>query len=415
MGYFQIEMVSAAGVDVQMNGIEHIAKDGGIQFTDVVCTARNGMNYITKEGLNQFTSTRRRSGRFIYITLRDQKQPIKIRMARMIESTYPVEYLGAFSCSDTRLDQIWDISTRTLKLCMEDTFTDCPLYEQTLWVGDARNESLFAYPVFGSEDIAKSCIDIASHSLERFPMVSCQLPSAWSSIIPVWSFLWGISIWDYYWQTGDVDFVKKRFKLVIKNLKSASAHLEERGLFSAAMWNLFDWADIDHAQKNVLQNSFFMVGAIDAALKCAAVLEDLAQRRQDAKESTAPLRETIAWLREIRTGLVDGLNILWDDGKKSYPDAIRDDGTISPKICQHTSFLSVLYDVADEKNIEQVKANTIQPLEGMTNVGSPFAILYLYEALEKIGADEVTLKNIYDNYLPMLRDGATTVWENIPR
>ena len=399
IGYFQVEMLAETGVEVQFSGIEHIAKDGGIQYTNLLTTTLNGMNYIAREGLNRFTSFKRRSGRFIYITLRNQKKPVKIRLARMIESTYPVEYLGSFSCSDTRLDRIWDISTRTLKLCMEDTFTDCPLYEQTLWVGDARNEALFAYPVFGGIDISRTCIDLAGQSLERFPMVGCQLPSAWDIVIPIWSFLWGISVWDYYWQTGDVDFVKKRFKLVIKNLKGAEKRIEESGLFSAPMWNLFDWAGIDQNQKNVLHNSLFMVGAIDAALKCAKVAGD---RRYDKR------------LKSIRKGLVGGINALWDEKKKSYPDSVRDDGTISPEICQHTSFLSVLYGVANEGNAKQAEANTIRPLKGMTEVGSPFAILYLYEALEKINADDVTMKSIYDNYLPMLEAGATTVWETFP-
>ena len=399
MGYFQLEMLSEAGVEVQFSGIEHIAKDGGIQHTNMITTSFNGMNYISKDGLNKFTSLKRRSGRYIYISIRNQKKPLKIRLARMIESTYPVEYLGSFNCSDARLDKIWDISTRTLKLCMEDTFTDCPLYEQTLWVGDARNEALFAYPIFGANDIAKSCIDIAGQSLERYSMVGCQLPSAWDTIIPIWSALWGISIWDYYWQTGDISFVKKRFRLVIKNLKGAQNYIEDSGLFSATMWNLFDWAGIDQDQKNVLHNSLFFVGAIDAALKCAKVIGDKSNDK---------------WLKGMRRGLVNGLNALWDDKKKSYPDSIRDDGSISPKTCQHTSFLSVLYDVADKNNIKQVQANTLKPLKGMTGVGSPFAILYLYEALEKIGADDVTMKSIYDNYLPMLEADATTVWETFP-
>src|SRR5690606_2240054 len=117
--------------------------------------------------------------------------------------------VGSFSCSDLRLERVWDISAHTLKLCMEDTFTDCPLYEQTLWVGDARNESVFAFTAFGAEDLARRCIVLAGQSLERYPLVGCQLPSAWDTLLPAWSFLWGISVWDYYFQTGDKAFVKQ--------------------------------------------------------------------------------------------------------------------------------------------------------------------------------------------------------------
>lgn len=35
---------------------------------------------------------------------------------------------------------IYEMSLYTTRLCMEDTYVDCPTYEQTYWVGDARNE-----------------------------------------------------------------------------------------------------------------------------------------------------------------------------------------------------------------------------------------------------------------------------------
>ncbi|OQY31844.1 MAG: hypothetical protein B6241_13030 [Spirochaetaceae bacterium 4572_59] len=399
IGYFNFDIICEEGLELQISGIENIAKTGEIQHSNMVTTNLNGMTYITREGLNQFTSYKRRSGRFIFLSIRNQNRPLKIRHMGLIESTYPVDYQGSFRCSDNSLTSIWDISARTLKLCMEDTFTDCPLYEQTLWVGDARNEALFAYPIFGSVDIARNSIDLAGQSLERYPIVGCQVPSAWDSIIPIWSFLWVISIWDHYWYTGDSGFVKERYHQIIKNLKGAEGYIDKDNLFSAAMWNLFDWAGIDQDQRKVLYNSQFFVGAIEAAHKCGELIGD---------------RENLEWLESLKIKLIAAINKLWDYDKKSYPDSIRDDGTISPQTCQHTSFLSLLYNISNDKNRAQIKANTIKPLKEMTTVGSPFAILYLYEALEKIGADKEILESIHKNYLPMLESGATTVWETFP-
>ena len=50
----------------------------------------------------------------------------------------------------------------------------------------------------------------------------------------------------------------------------------------------------------------------------------------------------------------------------------------------------------------------------MVRVGSPFAMLYLYESLEKLGQEDEIVREIYRNYLPMLEAGATTVWESFP-
>jgi hypothetical protein len=395
-GYWNFDLVAEAGVQVDIFAVEYIAPDGRIQFPG---GNRNGLRYITKQGDNRFTSLKRRSGRYVFLTLRNQRSPVRIRHLNLIESTYPLDYIGNFSCSDARLDRIWDISTRTLKLCMEDTFTDCPLYEQTHWVGDARNESLLAYGVFGAHDLARRCISITGQSLDRYPMAGCQTPSGWDVLIPAWSLLWGISTWDHYWETGDKEWLRSVYPAVIRNLKGAENFVDNRDLFVAPFWNFFDWVKIDQDQKAVLHNSLFVVGAIDAALKEADVLGDTTH---------------VAWLKSLRARLVSGINKLWDDTKQAYPDAIRDDGSISPSVCQHTSFLSLLYDVVPKEHAAAAVNNVTNPPPKMVKVGSPFAALYLYEACEKLGLDDTILQEIYRQYLPMLEAGATTVWESFP-
>jgi len=396
VGYYALDLVADAGVGVDVFSLEYITPDGRLQHS---INNRNGMRYITRQGVNEFTSLKRRSGRYVFLTLRNQKSPVRIRNFRLIESTYPLDYVGSFACSDARLDRIWDISARTLKLCMEDTFTDCPLYEQTHWVGDARNESLLAYPVFGTTDIARRCIRISAQSLERYPIAGCQTPSSWDVLIPAWSFLWGISVWDYYWYTGDAEAVREFWPAVIRNLQGAERYVNEQDLFSAPFWNFFDWTPIDSNQKTVLHNSMFVVGAIDAALKLGQVLDDHSHD---------------AWLQSLRQRLVRGVNRLWDADKQAYPDSLRGDGSVSPSTCQHTSFLAVLYDILESPNRAAAQRNLQSPPEGMVRVGSPFAALYQFEALEKWGLEDEIIQEIYRNYLPMLEAGATTVWESFP-
>ena len=396
VGYYDFELVADAGVAVDIFGIEYISPDGRLQHTG---GNRNGMRYITRAGANRFTSLKRRSGRYLFLTLRQQRTPVHIRKFQLVSSTYPVNQVGSFACSDARLERIWDISTRTLKLCMEDTYTDCPLYEQTHWVGDARNESLLAYGAFGAYDLASRCIRITAQSLERFPIAGCQTPSGWDTLLPAWSFLWGISTWDYYFETGDRDFLAAIYPEVIRNLKGAESLTNEQGLFSGPFWNMFDWSGSDQGRRTVVHNSMFIVGAIDAALKETEVLNKPA----DA-----------AWLRQYRQRLVNGINALWDPARNAYPDSVHDDGKPSPSVSQHTSFLGLLYDIVPEAWREAARQNLLHPPEKMVRLGSPFAALYLYEAYEKLGMEDEIVKAIYQNYLPMLEAGATTVWESFP-
>lgn len=396
IGYYDFSLEAEAGVEIDIYEVEYITPEGVIQHTG---GNRNGLTYITRQGLNQFTSTKRRSGRYIFMTFRNLKSPLLLKSFQLIESTYPVQPVGSFHCSDERLDQIWEISARTLKLCMEDTFTDCPLYEQTLWVGDARNEAAFAYPVFGAADIGARCIRLAGQSLERFPIAGCQVPSAWNVLLPAWSFLWGISVWDYYFYSGDEVFLRSTWPWVQENLRGAEKLCTDLGLFSGPFWNMFDWSGIDDGHTTVLHNSMLLVGAIEAAQKCAKVVADA---------------RTAEWLAAFRERLRFSLNRLWNAEKGAYPDSLLDDGSPSPSTCQHTSFLGLLYDIVEENHRQKALENVLHPAEEMVRVGAPFAIMYLYEMLEKEGLPEAILQSIYTAYLPMLEAGATTVWEVFP-
>jgi hypothetical protein len=392
-GYYQFDITADDGVCVDIAGVEHVFENCRPQDTGYY---RNSMRYITKKGVNRFVSLKRRSGRYLFITLRNQASAVKIRHIGLIESTYPVNYVGRFNCSDSRLDKIWEISARTLKLCMEDTFTDCPLYEQTFWVGDARNEALFAYSAFGATDIVRNGLTLAAQSLEHYPMVGSQVPTNWKSILPAWGFLWGIAVWDYYFYSGDRAFLEAIYPAVLQNIEGAGKLLDEHGLLSGNYWNMFDWTGADQEHETVTHNTMFFIGAINAALKCADVLGE----------------ETAA-LKKLRSKLKRNVNALWDGKKKAYPDSIHADGTISPSTCQHTSFLSILYDIVERENHAAALNNVLNKPEGMVGIGSPFALLYLYEMMDKEGLQDKIIESIYHDFEQMLREGATTVWEHL--
>lgn len=396
-GYYHFELITEENGEIDIYGVEYLTPDGQIQHTLI---NRNGMTYTTQKGLNRYVSLKRRSGRYIFITLRNFRRPVQIRRLGVIESLYPAEYQGAFVCSDETLNRIWDISARTLELCMEDTFTDCPLYEQTLWVGDARNESLFAYTLFGGIDIARNSIEITAQSLERFPITGCQVPSGWDCLLPAWSFLWGISVWEHYWYTGDAAWLRKLWPAVWKNLQGAFGFIDKNGLFTADFWNFFDWARIDQDHECVLHNSMFLIGAMDAAVQCAAVLQKV--RLADS-------------LKNRRRELASAINRFWDKKRKCYPDSIHEDGTISPSASQHTSFLSLLYDIIPARCRRDAIGNLVNPRPQTVPVGSPFAMMFLLETLEKLGREKDIIQSIRNDYTPMLHLGATTVWESFAR
>ena len=394
IGWVEFEVEAAAGTIVDVNLIEfRIGEE--LQHTN---GNRNGLRYICREGVNAFTSLKRRAGRYLFLTLRNQTGPVRIRTIRLLLATYPVERQGEFRCSEPLLTRIWEISAYTLRLCMEDTYTDCPLYEQTLWVGDARNESLYNNICFGANDITLRCLRLTAQSLDDMPITGCQVPSGWDIILTAWSLLWVQNVWEYYQASGDASGLMELYPAVKQNLQAIEAYCTERGgLLSIQVWNLFDWAPIDQDHRTVLHNSLFLIGALDATHSAAAQLGRM---------------DDVAWLETWRHRVHNAIVALWDPVKGGYPDAIRDDGTISPTLSQHTSALALIHDVFPDNTARACALrNLLDPPAGMVHIGSPFALQYVMEALEKVGDARNALNMIRRSWRDMIDSDATTCWE----
>lgn len=94
-----------------------------------------------------------RTFRFLQVTIRTAEEPLALRALNYEETGYPLEVKTAVETSDPSLSAIWDISLRTLRRCMHETYMDCPFYEQLQYTMDTRSEIL--YP--GCEDFDSNC------------------------------------------------------------------------------------------------------------------------------------------------------------------------------------------------------------------------------------------------------------------
>lgn len=402
IGYFDVSFEAPLGTVVDAFFFENLDSscddsDPTIQYLHQDrFSYRNSFRYVAHAGMNRFTSRLRRGFRYVQIVFRNA--PVRLHHLGVFESTYHPTHRAEFTSSDSRLDQIYAISQRTLLLCMEDTFTDCPSYEQTFWVGDARNQALFACFAFGAYDLARHSALIAARSIDDLPMIACQCPSGWDTIIPSFSLLWGLGVWDTYVQTGDLTWLQEIYPAVKTNLETAILYCRDRGLFSAPTWNFFDWTAIDQNQETVLHNSLLLVGALSTGQQCAMALE---------KDEDAGL------FQEARLKLIKAVNLLWDDSAAAYRDAILPDGNLSPHICQHTSFLALLFDAIPTHLRPSATANCLFPAENMTRVGSPHALFFMIEALLRENQPAAALELVRSTWGTMLDAGALTFWETI--
>ena len=110
--------------------------------------------YDVEAGEHTLISRGRRGFRFVNISVTSEED-VTLSFVRAKNGTWKIRDLGAFRCSDDRLNRIWDISAATAKACMQDFYEDGVKRDGLLWLGDYRITALSAYYATGDASLAK--------------------------------------------------------------------------------------------------------------------------------------------------------------------------------------------------------------------------------------------------------------------
>ncbi|MGG3452925.1 family 78 glycoside hydrolase catalytic domain [Paenibacillus rhizolycopersici] len=401
-GYLEFEVEAPEGAVLDFYGFEFM-HEGQRQDTYGL---DHTLRYICAGGRRRYTSPVRRGLRYCQVTVRNAVAPVRIYYLRMLQSNYPIAEIGQFQSSDPRLNEIWQISQHTTRLCMEDTFVDCPMYEQTFWVGDARNEALINYYLFGADRIVERCLRLVPGSKFQTPLYANQVPSGWNSVIPNWTFFWVIACLELYRQNGDKSFAGDIFPHIEYTLKHYLSRLNDQGLLQIRSWNLLDWAPIDQPNDGIVSHqNMFLVKALSAAAAFATVLGNV---------------EAEAFYSVQASRLSAAINAhLWSDERQAYLDCIHADGRPSDIFSVQTQVVALLCGIPEQADSKTSRLATIeshirrQP-SSFVQIGSPFMSFFYYEALAKLGEWEVMIEDIRNQYGQMIDWGATTCWEMYP-
>lgn len=394
VGFTQFEAVACEGAVLDFNGFEFIQPDGRRNYAE-------GMNlsfrYMCREGRQSFTSFVRRGYRYLYITVRNLRSDLVIRGVKTVFSTYPQRNAGSFSCSDAALDRIWKIGANTLRCCAEDTWTDCPTYEQTGWVGDARNEALIDWAINGDSRLWRSFLRLAGDSLERSPIVEGHVPSSWQNILSTWTALWMRSAAEYWAYTGDRAGSIELLGYLERNAAGIRQHMNGDGLFDLLAWNMFDWAEMDTPSDAVVTHLNCQLS--QALRETADMAEQLG--RPDLAEGWRAMAETMA--RAVN-------DLMWNEEKQAYTDCLRGREQ-SAVFSQQTQTAALLSGVAKDERVERCREIMHDAPEGFVRAGSPFYEFFLLEALQREGRDKDFLDTIRRDWGFMADTGCDTFWE----
>jgi alpha-L-rhamnosidase len=393
-GFIEFDIEAPKGTTLDFYMFESMA-DGIIEHTYGL---HNTLRYISKDGRQSYRSNIRRGFRYLMVTVRGLKDIMRIYSLKMYLSTYPVVEAGQFKSSDYLLNEIWEISKHTTRLCMEDTFVDCPAYEQTFWVGDSRNESLINYYCFGAYNLSDRCLRLVIPSIYRSGLPESQVPSGWANIIPAWSFLWMMACREYYVFSGVKNLLKEVYPHLIQTAKNACKYLNKDCLFEISAWNIVDWADMDTPDSGIIthQNALLV-----KALNDVASIADILKKTDDAE-----------WLRKTADSIRESINKhLWSDQEHAYVDSINADGHVSNVISLQTNIFAYLCGCVPDERKAIIESYLANPPKHFVKIGSPFMAFFYFEALAKINRLDLVLDFIRKEWGFMLEKDATTCWE----
>ncbi|WP_036745303.1 family 78 glycoside hydrolase catalytic domain [Paenibacillus sp. UNC451MF] len=397
-GYLSFEVDAEEGTELDFFGVEYML-DGKVHYTHYL---DNSLRYVCREGRQSYTSAIRRGFRYLIVTVRKARRPVQLYGISVLQSNFPVTEVGRFHSSDALLNDIWEMSRHTTRLCMEDTYVDCPAYEQTFWVGDSRNEALISYYVYGAEALVKHCLDLVPGSAFQTPLYADQVPSGWNSVIPNWTFFWAIACNEYVLRTGDRDYARSIWPHVKFTLEHYLMHLNKNGLLEIDAWNFLDWAPMDQPRHGVVTHqNMFLVKALRHAAELAASAGVVDEGKSFSDQADA-LKQAID-------------TYLWSEEREAYLDCIHASGRKSGIFSMQTQVVAYLCDIAAGERKKKLEQYLSDPPESFVQMGSPFMSFFYYEALVKMGNTQRLIEDIRTQYAAMLRYGATTCWEMYPK
>ncbi|MDR3709187.1 MAG: family 78 glycoside hydrolase catalytic domain [Capsulimonadaceae bacterium] len=395
VGFHEFEVDAPEGAILDFHNFEFIQHDGRFNLAEGM---NNSFRYVCRKGHQTYRTFVRRGLRYSWISVRGFDEPVKLRAVRVLMSTYPPAAGGDFSCSDATLTRIWEVGAHSVRCCSEDTYTDCPTYEQTHWVGDARNEALVDLVANGDPRLSRHCWTQIGRSLDRSPLVESQTPSGWENILPAWSFLWMRWAHEHYVLTGDREFGREALGFIDRNVQGIKLHLNDRGLFHKHAWNMFDWAPMDTHNSGIVTHIICLaVLGLRQAATLAILLGD--RVRQDR------------W-NELADQMAQSVNeYLWNPEHDAYVDCIRPDGTLSPVLSQQTHTAAYISGVAQGDRALRCREIIECPPEGFVTAGSPFFMFFMLEVFVSEGRFDLMQNTIRDYWGPQIEAGATTFWE----
>jgi alpha-L-rhamnosidase len=411
-GYLHIEADTPTGT------MFDIAHGEFLDYKTVRCEI-DGRNfadrYICRQGRNRWQYSFNRIGcRYLQLHIPKVSSTIKLYNLTVMPSQYPFEHSGSFECSDFRFNKLWQIGARTLELCANEHYEDCPWREQALYGTDHRLQALYGYYTFGETKFTAACWDLLGGGLNDDGLLELVAPGRLPVNIPSFTYHWISAVWELLLYGGDTKPARQQFERICIILDKALQNLTSDGVIEnlkgEKYWHLYEWtyalkgnlsdyaAIIDNnARAYDAMNNLLIIESLRNAAKIAEQIKD--ERGRKFKQAADAIATAFH-------------NIFWDDRKKCYASFRRGN-----MVFHHSQFVQAY---AVKERVVPLEKIVSDLLRRITNS----VILYKAEMPSKMFVYDALLScgNAYESYIlydfhgtfcEMIEMGATSLWEVI--
>ena len=203
-------------------------------------------SYIATAGIQTYEPFCLRVFRYLRLKIVTEDASVVLEMPKIRLTGYPLQEEGSFRAEDPRLNQMWDISTRTLRRCMLDTYVDCPYYEQMQYIMDTMIEALLTFQISPDDRLVRRAIEDFHSSQRPDGMIQCNAPAAFAQIIPVFALYYADLLYYHYLYYGDKALLRKYLPTMMNILRYFTERIDPAtGLLGGTgYWSFVDWVEL---------------------------------------------------------------------------------------------------------------------------------------------------------------------------
>ncbi len=330
-----------------------------------------------------FTTLWWRTWRYLDLNITTAGEPLVIDDVYGTFSAYPFKQAYEFSAPQSpELNKMLDMGWLTARLCANETYMDCPYYEQLQYFGDTRIQAMITMYNTDDQYMVKNAIEQGRQSIVADGITMSRYPSGLHQFISSFSLWWICMGHDYWMYRGDEEYLRTLLPAYRGVLAWYEQWLkDDYSLAFVPHWFFGDWSEGFPAGEPVREkdgNSAFQDLMYILTLDAAAEMENafgLTSMGEHYLSIATNIRRTFR-------------NKYWDDSRKIFADT-HDHRSYS----QHVNSLAVLAGIVSGEEATDIMKRILATNTDLKQATIYFRY-YVHQALNKVGLGDEFLDNL---------------------